>query len=178
MRRTLIPSLLTALSLTACGGIDPQQYQQAKPAMTLESYFNGPITAQGLIQDYTRNVVSRFDVKMVGTWQGNVGTLAEDFTYYDGSTQRRVWTITKTGPDTYIGAADDIIGTAQGRQYGNAIHWVYTMDVPVKDKKIRMTFDDWMWFMNDGVIMNRSYMKKLGVTVAEITLYMKKEVVE
>jgi hypothetical protein len=41
-----------------------------------------------------------------------------------------------------------------------------------------MTFDDWMWFMNDGVIMNRSYMKKLGVTVAEITIYMKKEVVE
>jgi hypothetical protein len=167
--------MLTALTLTACGGIDPQQYVDAKPATTLEAYFNGPITAQGLIQDYSRNVVSRFDVKMVGTWEGNTGTLAEDFMYYDGSTQRRVWTITKTGPNTYIGRADDIIGEAKGQQYGNAIHWVYEMDVPVKDKKIRLTFDDWMWLMNDGVIINRSYMKKLGITVAEITLHMKKE---
>lgn len=142
--------------------------------MTLEQFFDGPIEAKGIIQDYSRNVVKKFDIKMVGSWQGNTGTLAEDFMFYDGTTQRRVWTITKTGPDTYTGTASDIIGVAQGKQYGNALQWTYTMDVPVKGKTYRLTFDDWMWFMNDNTVMNRSYMKKLGVTVAEITIFMEK----
>ena len=39
----------------------------------------------------------------------------------------------------------------------------------------RLKFDDWMWLMNDGVLMNRSYMKKFGITVGEITIFMKKK---
>jgi hypothetical protein len=49
------------------------------------------------------------------------------------------------------------------------------MDVPVGDSKYRLRFDDWMWAMNDGVLMNRSYMKKFGITVAEVTIFMQKQ---
>ena len=49
------------------------------------------------------------------------------------------------------------------------------MDVPVGDSTYRLRFDDWMWLMHDGVLMNRSYMKKYGITVAEVTIFMKKQ---
>ena len=49
------------------------------------------------------------------------------------------------------------------------------MDVPVGDTSYRLNFDDWMWAMNDGVIINRSYMKKFGFRVAELTIFMQKQ---
>ncbi|MBL6621549.1 MAG: DUF3833 family protein, partial [Rickettsiales bacterium] len=38
----------------------------------------------------------------------------------------------------------------------------------------RIKFDDWMWQLNDGVVINRSYLKKFGFTIAELTLFMQK----
>lgn len=161
--------------LAGCGGIDGQQYVNQTPPLKLEEYFNGPIKAWGFIQDRSGNVITRFDVTMVGSWDGNKGKLEEVFTYYDtGKIQNRTWEITKLDDLTYEGKAGDILGTAKGATFGNAINWVYEMDVPVDDTTYRLKFDDWMWAMNDGVVINRSYMKKFGITVAELTVFMQK----
>jgi Na+/melibiose symporter-like transporter len=157
-----------------CSGIAPQQYLDQKPSFDIKEYFNGNIKAWGIIQDRSGNIVSRFDIAMHGEWEGDRGTLKEDFTYYDGSTQQRIWRLKKVGENKFEGRADDIIGVADGGTFGNATRWNYVMDVPVGDSKYRIRFDDWMWLMNDGVLMNRSYMKKFGLTVAEITVFMKK----
>jgi len=55
------------------------------------------------------------------------------------------------------------------------MRWAYRMDLPVGDKTYRITFDDFMFLMNDGVLINRSYLKKFGFTVAELTLFMQKQ---
>lgn len=149
-------------------------YQDTSPKADIQTYFNGPIKAWGIIQDWRGRVVSRFDVDMVGEWNGNTGTLKEDFRYYNGETQKRVWTITKQEDGSYIGQADDIIDQAKGRAEGSALFWNYSMDIPVDGRTYRLKFDDWMWQMNDGVLINRSYLKKFGFTVAELTLFMKK----
>jgi hypothetical protein len=146
-----------------------------QPAFDLKAYFNGPIKAWGIVQDWRGKVVSRFDVTMVGTWEGDKGTLEEDFNYYDGSTQRRIWKIKRINDTNYEGTAGDIIGKATGEISGNAVNWAYEMDVPVGDSSYRLKFDDWMWQMNDGVLINRSYLKKFGITVAELTLFMQKQ---
>ena len=143
--------------------------------MSLEEYFNGDIKAWGIIQDWRGRVISRFDVQMVGIWEGNVGTLEEDFTYYSGNQQRRTWTITKLDEHHYEGQADDIVGTASGKIEGNSVQWRYKMDIDVNGNSYRITFDDWMWLMNDDVLINRSYLKKWGFTVAELTLFMQKQ---
>ena len=49
------------------------------------------------------------------------------------------------------------------------------MNLPVGDKTYKITFDDWMFQMNDGVLINRSYLKKFGFTVGELTLFMQKQ---
>ncbi|MFC0180059.1 DUF3833 domain-containing protein [Thorsellia kenyensis] len=172
-----IKKIIASLSalLAGCGGIDGQQYTELSPELKLESYFNGPIKAWGFIQDRSGNVITRFDVVMEGSWDGNKGRLDEVFTYYDnGKVQNRTWEITKIDEFTYEGKAGDILGTAKGSAHGNAINWVYEMDVPVDDTTYRLKFDDWMWAMNDGVVINRSYMKKFGITVAELTVFMQK----
>ncbi len=163
------------LMLASCGGNKLEHYADMEPTFDMRHYFNGPIKAWGIVQERSGKVVSRFDVVMHGSWEGNVGTLKEDFTYYDGSTQQRVWTITQKPDGTYEGTAGDIIGTAKGATSGSAVNWAYSMDVPVGDTTYRLRFDDWMWQMHDGVLINRSYLKKFGFTVAELTLFMQKQ---
>lgn len=161
--------------LTACTGPNLAQYKQDNPPLDLKSYFSGPIKAWGLVQDRKGQVTRRFDVVMYGSWEGNVGTLEEQFEYYDGETDKRVWTITQVSADSYEGRADDIIDKAVGNVSGNTMRWAYVMDLPVGDTTYKITFDDWMFLMNDGVLINRSYLKKFGITMAELTLFMQKQ---
>jgi hypothetical protein len=105
----------------------------------------------------------------------DVLTLTEHFDYYDGKTQERVWTIKKLDDGSYEGTASDIIDKAIGKSQGSAVNWSYVMDVPVDDTTYRLRFDDWMWVMNDGVLINRSYLKKFGITVSELTIFMQKQ---
>ena len=168
--------VLSCLFLTACGGIDGNNYRNTQPEFKLEEYFNGNIKAWGIVQDLSGNVTRRFEADIDASWQGEQGILDETFTFYDQEeTEKRIWKITKNEDGSYIGTAGDIIGTAQGKAFGNAIQWTYEMDLPVGDTTYRLTFDDWIWAMRDDVIINRSYLKKFGVTVAEITIFMQKQ---
>lgn len=150
-------------------------YQGTEPEFDLKEYFNGSIKAWGIVQNWRGRVVSRFDIKMIGKWEGGVGTLTEDFAYYNQHQQHRVWTITEHKDGRYSGTAPDIIGIAKGRSNGCAMQWNYVMDLEVSGRKYRIKFDDWMWLMNDGVLINRSYLKKFGITVAELTIFMQKQ---
>lgn len=173
--RTGVTILAIFSLITKLFAIDPGKYQQLKPAMVIEQFFNGKIKAWGIIQDRSGDILSKFDVDMVGTWQGNEGKLVEDFKYYDsGKTQHRVWQIKKIDDKNYTGKAGDIIGIAKGTAHGNAINWHYEMEIPVKNSKYKMKFDDWMWAMNGDTVINRSYLKKFGITFAELTIFMQK----
>jgi Protein of unknown function (DUF3833) len=92
---------VTAMALVAglagCASQDLVKYQKEQPVLDLKTYFNGPITAYGVFQDRSGQVVRRFTVQMDCSWRGDVGTLDEHFIYSDGTKERRVWTITKTG---------------------------------------------------------------------------------
>lgn len=163
------------IMLSGCASKSLDYYKGTTPVADIREYFNGPVRAWGIVQDWRGRVVRRFDVSMVGEWQGDVGTLTEDFAYYDGETQHRVWTIRKLPDGTYEGTASDIIGKATGGTEGSAVRWDYVMDLPVGDTSYRIHFDDWMWVMNDGVLINRSYLKKFGIPVSELTIFMQKQ---
>lgn len=163
------------MALGGCSLNGVAQYAQEKPSMSMEEFFNGPIKGWGIVQDRKGKVVRRFDVEMHGTWDGDKGELKEKFVYYDGEEQERVWKITRTAEGRYTGAAGDIIGNAEGQVSGNAVRWKYKMDLKVGNSTYRITFDDWMFRMNDGILINKSYLKKFGITVAELTLFMQKQ---
>ncbi len=170
-----IAVLGAAIMLSSCGGNNLDYYKGTKPEVDIKTYFNGPIKAWGIVQDWRGRVVNKFDIDMVGKWDGDTGTLTEKFSYYDGKKQERIWTINKLADGSYEGTASDILDKATGNVSGNAARWNYVMDLPVDDTTYRITFDDWMWQMNDGVLINRSYLKKFGITVSELTIFMQKQ---
>ena len=157
--------------LTGCASAPtPADYAAEKPVLDLKSYFNGDLVAHGIFTDRAGKVVRRFTVLMTGRWNGNQGTLDERFTYSDGKTERRVWRITDQGSGRYIGRADDVVGEAIGTAAGNALNWRYTLRLPVDGSVYEVQFDDWMYLMDERVMLNKAVMSKFGFRLGEVTL--------
>ena len=156
--------------LQGCANLNIQEYANERPVLDLRAYFNGPVKAWGMFQDRSGKVVKRFTVNIDAKWEGDTGTLDERFVYADGSTQRRVWTIKREGSQRYIGTADDVVGVAVGEASGNALRWRYVMALPVEGKVYNVDFDDWMFLMDEHVMLNRSAMSKFGFRLGEVTL--------
>lgn len=169
----VVATTLTLL-LAGCGSIEVDHYTAEKPAFDLPGYFNGTVDAWGMFQKRSGEVVKRFHVRMNCQWQGDTGTLDELFTYSDGTTQRRVWTVRRTAPGRYVGTAADVVGEAEGIESGNALRWRYQLRLPVDGTEYIVNFDDWMYRLDDGTVINRASMSKFGVELGQVTLAFRK----
>ncbi len=170
-RRLICLAAATTLGLAACAsGPTPADYAAEKPVLDLKTYFNGELVAHGIFTDRSGKVARRFTVQMTGTWNGNQGTLDERFTYSDGKTERRVWRLTDNGGGAYTGRADDVVGEAAGSAAGNALNWRYTLRLPVDGTTYDVQFDDWMYLMDERVMLNKATMSKFGIRLGEVTL--------
>jgi hypothetical protein len=170
-RRLLLASTpAAALALAGCASPTVSDYAAEKPVLDLRRYFNGTLDAWGVFTDRSGKVVRRFTVVMDCRWQGDDGVLDEDFTYSDGTKQRRIWRLKRLDGGRYTGRADDVVGEATGQERGNAFNWQYTMALPVDGRIVNVQFDDWMYLMDDKVMLNKAVMSKFGIQLGEVTL--------
>ncbi|MEL6508416.1 MAG: DUF3833 domain-containing protein [Pseudomonadota bacterium] len=169
-------ALITLLLLAACTGKPSfDDAPLSNRALNLEEFFEGDLVAYGQFQDVFGTVRRRFEVQIDGTWDGKTLTLVEDFIYEDQSTEQRIWTLTKTGDQTWQGTAPGVIGTATGAEQGDTFNWGYTIDLPVPDGTMRVTFDDWMWLLSDDRLLNIAYMKRFGIDIGQVVITFEKQ---
>ena len=174
-RHVLLALLAGSAVLAGCASPQVSDYAQQRPKLELDRYFNGRIRAHGIFQKRGGEVVRRFTVVMDCHWEGNQGVLDEAFSYSDGSTQRRVWRLAKLADGRYTGRADDVVGEAEGQESGNAFRWNYTLRLPVDGKEYEVQFDDWMFLIDERVMLNRATMSKFGITLGEVLLSFTKD---
>lgn len=170
----LLSITLMIMFITACSSPNIQDYTNTKPPLKLEEFFNGPLTAHGIVLDRSGTVTRRFSAKLIGTWQGNQGKLEEWFTYDDGEKQTRVWLLEKTNENQYQGTANDVSGTATGQTNGSAFYWRYQLEIDYKGKPLEVTLDDWMFLINEKRLINKSEIIKYGFKVGEVILTIEK----
>ncbi len=168
LRRPLL--LAGLLALSACSAVGPEHYAAEQPALDIQQYFNGTLDAQGMFQDRSGTVIKRFVVVMRCNWQGADGTFDEDFVYADGTRQKRVWSVHKTGPGRFSATADDVAGTAEGEVSGNALRWRYVLKLPVDGKVVDVNMEDWMFLIDGRSMLNRTAMSKYGFNLGSVTL--------
>ncbi|MDP2226206.1 MAG: DUF3833 domain-containing protein [Moraxellaceae bacterium] len=165
--------LICVLLLAGCSA-KTEDYRGQQPVLDLREYFNGDLKAWGQFQDRSGKVIKRFTVDMKGTWTGNEGKLEEYFTYDDGTKQTRIWYLSALPDGRYTGRADDVIGIAEGQASGPALHWHYTLALPVDGKTYHVRFNDWMWLHDQHTMVNRAVMSKFGIRLGEVTLFFRK----
>jgi len=166
----LLWALVAVTAISGCAGVEPQVYASERPALDLPTYFNGRLVGHGMFQSRSGKVERRFVVTIDANWTGDVGTLDEHFEWSDGEKQRRVWTLTRVDANTYTGTADDVVGVAQGRLSGNALNWAYTLALPISGRTWHVQFDDWMYLIDDKVMLNTAVMSKWGIRLGQVTL--------
>ncbi len=163
-------SAAAALGLSGCASPQIGDFAGQKPELDLKRYFQGKVDAWGVFTDRSGQVVKRFVVEMDCQWTGDEGVLDEQFFYSDGTRQRRVWRLRHLGQGRYTGRADDVVGEASGQTSGNAFRWGYTLALPVDGRVWEVQFDDWMYLMDDRVMLNKARMSKWGIYLGEVTL--------
>ncbi|MGZ8256513.1 MAG: DUF3833 domain-containing protein [Gallionella sp.] len=170
MLKKILAPFAFLLTFAGCSSTAIEAYRTEQPVLDLAKYFNGKIVGHGMFQDRAGLVVKRFKVVIDAHWQNNTGTLDEDFTYADGTKQRRIWTIIKLDDTHYEGRAVDVVGIAKGVAAGNALRWSYVLALPVGEKTYNVSFDDWFYLQDEKVLLNRSSMSKFGFRLGELTL--------
>ncbi len=176
--RTLKAALL-ALPLIAAGCASSSsqlaRFADSPRPFALETYFEGQTTAYGLFEDRFGTVRRQFRVDITGEIEGDRLTLTEYFFYDDGERDTRVWEIDILGDGRYGGRAADVTDYATGQVSGNAFNWKYKVDLKVGDSVWNVGFDDWMFLMEDDVLLNRAYVTRYGVEIGQVTIAFRKD---
>lgn len=178
MRLAILSTLALVAACTGKPSFNDPSLSDRK--LNLEEFFDGDLVAYGQFQDILGTVRRSFTVNINGKWDGTVLTLQEDFVYEDSSTEQRIWSLTKTGDDAWIGTADGVIGTATGQEQDNRFNWKYEIDllIPSADgtvQTMRVSFDDWMWLQTDTRLFNRAYIKRYGVDIGDVSISFEKQ---
>ena len=163
--------VLGAAFVAACAGPDVSRYAGEQPNFDLQKYFAARTHAWGIFQGRSGEVQKRFTVTIDSHGGGDTLVLDEHFTYSDGKTQERQWTLIRASDGVWHGTAADVVGEALGRIAGNALNWRYTLRQPVGDTTYDLDFDDWMYLMDDNTLINRARVSKFGVEVGQVTLF-------
>ncbi|XOB60874.1 DUF3833 domain-containing protein [Campylobacterota bacterium DY0563] len=171
MKTQLLFLMIFSFIFTGCSKMQLEDFKNKTPEFIPQDYFNGSMTAYGLVKDRSGKIIRTFKGTLVGSWDENgVGTLDEKFVYDDGEKLTRVWTLKPTGEKSFDATAGDIVGTAKMEALGNTVMIDYVMRVPYKDTTIDISVRDWLHLQEDGVIINHSKMKKFGFTVGELVI--------
>jgi hypothetical protein len=168
-----IAALLAILLLSACS-VNVQDYRETAPALDLRSFLQGDLRAYGMLQDRSGRMTRRFTATLHGTWQGDSGTLEEQFLFDDGEQQERIWKLEHLGNGRYSGTAGDVVGVAEGEIAGSVFQWNYQLDVPWQDDSIVVTLDDWLYLVDERHLINKTKLTKFGFRVGELTLVIEK----
>ena len=161
--------------LAACSSTSVEDYSGNKPELKIERFFDGKLTAHGIVKDRSGKVIRYFNASIEASWQDGVGTLDERFVFDDGERQSRIWTLKSNGTNRYTGTAGDVIGTANLKASGNSLFLDYVLRIPYGDSTIDLHIDDRMYLVSERVLLNESIMTKWGFEVGQLMLVIEKE---
>lgn len=150
----------------------PEDYTEG-PTFNLREVFNGPIECEGVIYGPTGRVTSRFEADFVASWDGNIGTVEEEFRYDSGAVQHRQWTFVLGNDGSIRANAPDVVGEGSGVQLGSAVRLNYDIQLTEEAGGHVLSTTDWMYLAPNGNVVNRSQFRKFGVKVAELVATMR-----
>lgn len=160
---------LTLLA-TACASRPPVPERAGAQALDIERDLVGEHIARGEFRTIT-GVRRSFTARLNGSWDGSRLTLVEDFEFDDGERDRKTWQLDRTGPGTYSGTREDVVGTARGFQDGNVFRLEYDIVLPSEKgtgRKVR--FRDVLALADDDTVVNDATIGWMGFRVGSVNL--------
>jgi hypothetical protein len=168
--RALVLCLLLGGIAAGCAPVSVTDYRELEPRLELESFFQGKLTAHGVVKARSGRVIRIFNADIDAYWENGRGVLDEDFLFNDGERDNRKWVLTPAGDNRYTGTAGDVVGEGTLELAGNSAFLEYTLRIPYGDGTVDVRVDDRMYLVAPGVLLNETEMRKFGVRVGSILL--------
>ena len=154
-------------------------YENETPIFDMERFFNGTTYGWGLVLNRNNKVVKRFQVQIEGVFSkdGKKGKLVEDFIWSDGKKETREWVIERSSQNVWVGNSDGVIGLAHGIVSGNALNWRYRYKLMLENsvfEELEVNFKDWMYLINENVLINHAVFSKLGFELGTVIITFKR----
>jgi hypothetical protein len=171
--------LAVLIPLFACAGcahtLQPQDFNGKMPELLPLQFFAGHTHSWGVVETAGGEPEETFETDAIGT-VGADGTLhwPQRLTFSDGKVQERDWRFRQTGDHTYEGTANDVDGIAHAEAYGNLFHLRFTLERSPGNALKDVDMEEWMVREQDGSIVNRIIVSKLGLTVGMGTEYFRR----
>ena len=136
---------------------------------SLPQFFLGHSKAVGIFEDRFGRMRRRFEIDLVGRWDGAVFVLEERFLFDDGETERRTWTFVDKDNGRFTARSADCIGTADGQTRPDRIEMDYRFRLRLKTRSLNVAMQDRYYRMAPGRVLNRTRVTAFGVRIGEIT---------
>lgn len=140
----------------------PDTAPSLQKKFTLEGFFNGETVGKGTIFSKTVGAARSFNVSTVGTWDGKILTLIENYQYAAGDREQRIWKFKKTGDGTYTAESKEIQKKAKVEIKGRVASFKYQKKLPRPGKKpVKVTFTEQWTLQKNGVLASTSKLSKV-----------------
>jgi hypothetical protein len=140
------------------------------PALDPVRFFTGAVRSWGVLEDRGGQPTQIVTTECGGEAEGRDGLhMVQRLHVGTDPVMTRDWHMRRTGPGRYQATANDMVGTATGEASGRAFHWHWVLAIEPGDPVKHVTMDQWWYLLDDGSMLNRTTISKLGVILAEVT---------
>ena len=138
--------------------------------LVLEEFFSAPVRVEGFFLNLWSRSRLGIAIDITPAWDGHVLSLEEHFAFSDGQADHKIWKLEKTGPGTYNGSREDMIGTGRVWTEGNLVRLNYVLVMVGTG----VSFDETMRLGEDGVLIARSTISKWRIPIGRVDLRMRR----
>ena len=154
--------------------MDIKDFEDSKPTLVFEDFFTGKVQGTGIFYDRFNDLKKTFVVDLVGASNDGNLVLNETLTYNDGEVVHRTYKIIKQNEHLYYAYSDDIVDKVTIEVFGNSMKWTYDLKQKIGDSIWVLHFNDWMHLQPTGIILNRAFGSKFGISIGEVFQSIKK----
>ncbi len=159
------------------GGCSPalQPADIPGPAFDPVRFFTGHVRSWGVMENRSGEPTAIVTTDCTGTASSDGLTMVQTLQIGTDPQQTRRWTLRSLGAGRFEATANDMVGTAIGTAAGRAFHWEWTLALEPGNALKNVTMAQWWYLQEDGSMLNRTIVSKLGVIAAEVTEVFKPE---
>ena len=164
-------ALLLAAALLGCSSPLPvSSFAATAPAFDPVRFFTGHVRSWGVMEDRSGQPTSIVLTDCTGEADGPDGLrMTQRLTIGQDAPVTREWRMRRVAQGRYEATANDMVGTATGEASGRAFHWQWTLELSPGNPLKNVTMEQWWYLLDDGSMLNRTTVSKLGFIAAEVT---------
>ena len=162
--------LMLAVGLLGCNEAMPvNDFGATVPVFDPIRFFTGHVASWGVLENRSGQPTRIVTTDCLGEVDGDTLRMTQRLTIGQDAPVTRTWQMRRTVPGHYEATANDMVGTATGAASGRAFHWNWTLATSPGNDLKNVEMDQWWYLLDDGSMLNRTTVRKLGVILIEVS---------